>query len=279
MSIISQKLEELSRVISSGTDGACEIFYRGLERHDYQDQPTLFRNSCLSREREVFQEVMRTFPTEFENAKAIDVLVKLQHYCAPTRLLDVTSSFLVALFFACGGWNKTRNATVFDEQLKCDGAVRIYFVPKDDIKSINSETVTLLSNIAKLKQVDRFEQLFWQCRKEVPSWHDEDEDLRQYAKEDANKVFLVKTKLNNPRVRAQQGSFFLFGGLWGVESEDITKYELPFPYTIRYRDILIAKDEKETLLQELDTYCNLRFSTLCPEMADYISVVDQEIQH
>ena len=85
-------------------------------------------------------------------------------------------------------------------------------VKNEDVKSIDSETVTLLSNIARLKDEDKFGLLPWLCEKDLGVWQSDEDQIKQNA-QDVNSVVLVKTKLNNPRIRAQYGSFFLFGYL------------------------------------------------------------------
>lgn len=73
----------------------------------------------------------------------------MQHYEFPTRLLDVTSNPLVALYFSCV--DKYGNVDNKDEKGKyVDGAVTIYDIPNELIKNYNSDTVTILSNLARI---------------------------------------------------------------------------------------------------------------------------------
>ncbi|MCQ2234890.1 MAG: FRG domain-containing protein [Paludibacteraceae bacterium] len=250
----------------------CEICYRGVYDDSWLDRPSLFRGDRLSKEKDALEEIVRHYPDEFASAHTVDILTQMQHYECPTRMLDVTSNFLVALFFACGGWDKVRNPNALNQ--KCPGEVRIYKVKKDNVKSIDSETVTLISNIARLKDGDQFGQLAWICEKDWGVWQ-KDDDLKERNRKDVNRVVLVKTRLNNPRVRAQSGEFFLFGGLDGIERDyqEIRKRVLDLPEEYLTSKILIRANEKEEILSDLEKYCGISYSSLCPEKHDFIMTV------
>lgn len=94
------------------------FFYREYYNPDYKLIPSVFRNNNLSQESDFYHKIMVHCPEEFKNFFHLGRLVHMQHYSYPTRLLDVTSNPLVALFFACKNfgheeYNKSGSGKVF----------------------------------------------------------------------------------------------------------------------------------------------------------------------
>ena len=65
--------------------------------------PSIFRSpKGLEKEHLLFRDMVARMPQSFSGCKStLDYLVQMQHYELPTRLLDVTTNPLVALYFAC----------------------------------------------------------------------------------------------------------------------------------------------------------------------------------
>lgn len=284
-------LQDLQNALKDINSDDCEVCYRGLGENNWIDAPTLFRYKNIEKEASMVNEFSRNYPSETQLTHTIDILTELQHYEAPTRLLDATTNALVALFFACGGWDKIANPSRYEILKNKDGAIRIFKVPKDEVKTIDSETVALLANLARLDSDKRkFRDLEWQCeRDQMGVWHTgqvESTRLELLHKnvQDVNKVLLVRTNLNTPRIRAQHGVFFIFGGLEGVEgmeyadtetilNQPIKKKEIPFDNSYLYTDVIIPGCYKENILKDLEKYFNISFSTMCPDKQDFIKTI------
>lgn len=147
----------------------------------------------------------------------------MQHYSAPTRLIDLSDDPLTALWFAL---NKECN----------NGVVYLIKIQKSKIKYSDSDTVTVISNLAKIglfnEQSEKSKQKIAEDVKfVVNSIKDIDEFnsfpsikyLLHEIRNDVNhfepiidpkhisSIQCVKPKLTNSRLKNQKGAFLLFG--------------------------------------------------------------------
>jgi hypothetical protein len=187
-------------------------FFRGHSDYKmYKLAPSVFRKKQLiENEEAIIQEAKIRCPSDLPSSLSfIDVLVRLQHYGLPTRLLDLTANSLVALYFACRHKEKTT------------GEVLILDIPNDQVKFHDSDTVTVLANIARRPMgfnvaalpADKGEfnedievgKLLHDIRSDKPAFRSmiEPSDLRR--------VVAVRTRLDNARIARQEGAFLLFG--------------------------------------------------------------------
>jgi hypothetical protein len=254
------------------------LFYRGHASDAFNPLPTIFRNqnddSRKSRyvegESELFHSLVTQCPEEFKDCTStFDFLVKMQHYGLPTRLLDITSNPLVALYFACCSLVPSSSR---DSNAK-HGQVLIYQVPNHEIKYFNSDTVSVVSNLARVgadfdfAKEEEQERFLHTIQAEKPYFKP------KIKKEDLNSVICVKPKLDNRRIVKQSGAFFLFG--MGQTKTDPIR--IPDEYRPEIKHIAIPKGSKESLLRELTTL-SISEATLFPEIDSVARFIRKDVK-
>ena len=108
-----KNLEKGDEIIDKFT---IDLFYRGHSNNQYELVPSIERASrdvnysVSTLEYTLISKAKNEYPTLFsETNNPLDLLVKLQHYGIPTRLLDITINPLVALYFVCKDKNNPIN--------------------------------------------------------------------------------------------------------------------------------------------------------------------------
>lgn len=231
-------------------------FYRGCATHNwkYNLVPGIYRDYYIYDEDISFREMIIKSPEEFKDDKTtLEKLVKMQHYSLPTRLLDITSNPLVALYFSSGQYGS----------IKTDGKVYVLKIRKDEIKYYDSDSVSLISNIAKLRLdktdfTNDFGYLMHEIKEEKPYYSDK---FAKENEEDILKVFPVKVKLNNNRIVRQSGAFLIFG------VKDLTTKLEPatLPSSVIVAELKVDSSAKKDILKSLDSLA-INESTLFPEL-------------
>lgn len=385
-----------------------KFFYRGHADVLWDLKASIFRSDeGIKNEHLLFRDIVAHEPQDFSQCKsALDYLVQMQHYGLPTRLLDVTTNPLVALYFACqpaGDTSVSRivgaafdaalgvaldtatyaenypdtppsnssndsleemlssvgvlagvltaASTKYDENpigdrmVSCivaplikefpdfaeeiragvdagkkaaieagpkDGAVYLFSVPENRVKHYDSDTVSILSNLAKCGDIeiniDQIDEFATKLREERDV-HMEHEDpglktfnneggvqnlLHQIREEkpyfqplidpfDLCRTFLVKAKYANPRIINQAGAFFLFGlkltvGSWGKCLRKGVDKEVPMlPAQWVKKKFIIPKKFKVGILKELK-FLGITDSYIYSGMEQYAKVLKERYE-
>ena len=226
---IDDYLEALKFFSRYGVDGYREnarLYFRG-EPDDYgttAGQPGIARGKWLegNNESDLFRECERRLSREFASCKStFEKLVLMQHYGIPTRVLDVSSDSLLALFFALYIDPKSKK----DDNR--DSVVLVYEVLKDSIRNWHSDVVSVISNIAVYNYDDlNIRHLSNSTEKKIREAFNENDSISHLIheiraeksyfepwikKDNMESIYCVHPLLDNPRIRAQQGAFLLFG--------------------------------------------------------------------
>jgi len=142
MAIIRSIKEFLTEIEVLGE--ARNLFFRGHSDNSYELVPGIYRKdqlhskNLIEHEDKIFREVISKSPQQFVSKNTLESLALMQHYGVPTRVLDLTESALVALYFAC------------EANTESDGEVIVFNIPDDSVCHYNSDRVAILSNLAKV---------------------------------------------------------------------------------------------------------------------------------
>lgn len=252
--------------------------YRGHSDELYQPEPNIYRAfegtpAFYTNEQLMIQEVVRLMPDEFVGLNAFQTLAKLQHYGLPTRLLDVTTNPLVALFFACVG------------SQDLDGEVVVF--PNQPVFGEDSLEVEWLSNWA-LKgrwgvatEQEIFDAVGLNRTDEAPELELRPELLKALTQ----RFTAVRPKHTNDRLRSQSGAFLIAGvtiDSYTHENDDLfirPHRGLMDPITgidesveIHEPRIIVESGAKTRILRQLNQV-NINWSTMFPDPQNIIKYV------
>lgn len=271
------------------------LFFRGHSNKEYIDIPSIYRfypvktknRPYVVEEDLLFRKIIMACPNDFNgNKSTFDSLVKMQHYGLPTRLLDITSNPLVALYFACKDSKGKGGA---------DGEVIVYEIPNHKMKFYSSDTVSVVSNIAKrpndlvVSELKKLERLDFHDESHLLKSkiynrliHDIQEEKPYFKKEivldDLESVVCVQPKLDNKRIIKQSGSFLLFG----IDETKLEPANIPSDYYKKDSDdescnIIIVLNGKDKILRELESL-SISEATLFPEIENVATHLKTQIE-
>ena len=138
-------IEEYINIIRTVREQYCnrytpKLYFRGEADESYKLSPGLVRAKVIN-ENELITRAIQFYPEIFKtSSSAIELLIKLQHYGIPTRLLDITTNALVALFFAC-----------LSNEHEYDKNGHVYLLVKDRNRNRNiNEAINIIANTYKI---------------------------------------------------------------------------------------------------------------------------------
>ena len=260
---------------------AQRFFFRGQANIAWDVYPGVFRKGFLVTESSLINEAYLRNPTEFRKLDTdFERLAKLQHYGLPTRLLDVTSNPLVAIYFACQLCREIIDDTL---SVAADGIVlfrRAYS------KGCNDIEVSVISHLANTEVSGdlTLEKLL----DDLVEHNIYSDKMAQRCRENEYKSlidtlqsnYFVISNMNNERLIRQSGLFLLVGKYNIILNDiDIGKSIIQVAKSNAREDFdrrvfRIPAEKKKDILEELNFY-NVNEGALFPELEHQMTYIKQ----
>lgn len=277
-----EKIKQVKEMKESEDGTSTELYFRGQETEVWDIEPSIFRDDMLSIEHKLMQIPLQKSPTEFRELNSMfDIMTKYQHYGMCTRLLDLTTNPLVALYFACKKHGVEKYATEDGEAEKEPYGV-IYYTDKyypSQSTDLEIQIVSALASYDLEKENTLFDVLERLYHDRIIDEETKENWLVNYGEfvKIIQNNYMVMPTYTNERLRKQSG-VFLLTSLFSFNKENEAKKSVISKAKGKLKEefsdtcFYISGENKEMILKELDLY-NINEATLFPELEHQLSYI------
>lgn len=281
---VSSYISKIKQLRESSDGTSTELYFRGQEVEFWNVEPSIFRDDMLSVEHKLIQMPLQKNPAEFKGFDSLfDIMTKYQHYGMCTRLLDLTTNPLVALYFAC---KKHGNEKYESEEriIKKEPYGVVYFTNNYYPAQPTDKEVQIVTALASydLSKENTIEAVL--NKLENDNLINIDTKKRWLSKEYIDEFikiiqqnYLVVPTYTNERLKRQNGVFLLASKFnvnisSSIKDGVITKCKdnLRNEFTNSY--FYVNGENKKEILKELDLY-NVNEATLFPELEHQLNYI------
>lgn len=277
---VDDYIKKVGILNSNKNNPSAQLFFRGQAVDYWNISSTIVRDKKLGIEHYLMSEPLRQIPNEFVNiGDGFEIMEKYQHYGMCTRLLDVTTNPLVALYFACEHHKEEEYTdSVSKESLKMSPMGIVYFKEENAPLKYDDFEVRIISKLASydLNESRTLEEVIHKLYEDkiisgeqLKTWSN-DKGLLEFINICQN-VFTVLPIMNNDRLIRQSGAFLL-PGQFNIECRKekiknavITKAEANLRSEFEKEFFYIDDEDKEKVRRELE-HCNISEANLFPEL-------------
>lgn len=277
---VDDYIKKVGILNSNKNNPSAQLFFRGQAVDYWKISSTIVRDKKLGIEHYLMSEPLRQIPNEFVNiGDGFEIMEKYQHYGMCTRLLDVTTNPLVALYFACEHHKEEEYTdSVSKESLKMSPMGIVYFKEENAPLKYDDFEVRIISKLASydLNESRTLEEVIHKLYEDkiisgeqLKTWSN-DKGLLEFINICQN-VFTVLPIMNNDRLIRQSGAFLL-PGQFNIECRKekikdavITKAEANLRSEFEKEFFYIDDEDKEKVRRELE-HCNISEANLFPEL-------------